>query len=83
LAEGLTAAVGSFAFSASTRIWRGVQFDRGGKDMTNKWALVVLGIWLIVSPFVLNIAGTGRWSNIIVGLIVAVLGYTSTKAATA
>lgn len=52
--------------------------------MTNKWGvLVVLGIWLIVSPFVLNIAGSGRWSNIIVGLIVAVLGYTSSKATTA
>lgn len=51
--------------------------------MSNKWILVVLGLWLIVSPFILNIAGTGRWSNIVVGLVVAGLGYMSKTTATA
>lgn len=51
--------------------------------MTNKWILVILGLWLVLSPFVLNIAGTGRWSNIIVGIVVAVLGYTAAKSASA
>jgi hypothetical protein len=51
--------------------------------MSNKWVLVVLGLWVAVSPFVLNISGTGRWSNLIVGLVIAGLGYASRTAATA
>lgn len=50
--------------------------------MSNKWIFVILGVWLIISPFVLQIAGTGRWSNILVGIIVTGLGYMS-KPATA
>src|SRR5215469_14901596 len=36
---------------------------------------VALGIWLIISPFVLAVAGnqTFRWNNIIVGIVVALL----------
>ncbi|MDQ7841189.1 MAG: SPW repeat protein [bacterium] len=47
--------------------------------MQVKWVHIVLGLWLVVSPFLLNITGAGRWSNIIVGIIIAVLAYTSSK----
>lgn len=40
------------------------------------WVNAILGIWLIVAPFVLGftaMAGS-MWNNIIVGVVVAVLG---------
>ncbi|MDR7417871.1 MAG: SPW repeat protein [Armatimonadota bacterium] len=51
--------------------------------MTNKWIPVVLGAWIVVSPFILNITGTGRWSNVIVGLAIVALGYSATKTVSA
>lgn len=40
------------------------------------WLSALLGLWLIVSPFVLGFSGlaTPFWNSIIVGIIVAVLG---------
>lgn len=32
-------------------------------------------MWLIVSPFILSIAGSGRWNNIIVGILVFAAGF--------
>src|ERR1051326_7079732 len=40
------------------------------------WSNVVLGIWLIISPFVLGFSVTGAvWHNIIFGIIVATLAW--------
>ncbi|MDR7543741.1 MAG: SPW repeat protein [Armatimonadota bacterium] len=50
--------------------------------MAQKWIPVVLGAWIVVSPFVLDITGAGRWSNIIVGLVIAALAYNAAKATT-
>ena len=39
------------------------------------WSNVVLGIWLIISPFVLGFSGIApaMWHNVIVGIIVGLL----------
>jgi SPW repeat len=40
-----------------------------------EWLNLVLGLWVVVSPWLLGFAGqpTARWVHVIVGLIVAVL----------
>ena len=38
------------------------------------WVNAILGVWLIVAPFILGYAGTPRTNDIIVGIIIAVLG---------
>lgn len=40
-----------------------------------EWINLILGLWVLVSPWVLNFAAqtTARWPHVIVGLIVAVL----------
>ena len=40
------------------------------------WVFVVLGIWLIISPWVVGFSGEvgATWNAIIVGIIVAALG---------
>jgi hypothetical protein len=40
-----------------------------------EWINLLLGLWVLVSPWVLNFATqtTARWTHVIVGLIVAVL----------
>ena len=40
-----------------------------------RWVALVLGLWLILSPYALNITGTGRWNNVIVGVLVFAAGY--------
>jgi F0F1-type ATP synthase membrane subunit c/vacuolar-type H+-ATPase subunit K len=41
---------------------------------TAGWVNLVLGIWLIISPFVIGFAGTGlSRSNVIFGIIIAIL----------
>ena len=39
------------------------------------WANVALGIWLIISPFVLGVSSnvTAVWHNVIIGIVVALL----------
>lgn len=45
------------------------------------WINVVLGIWLIIAPFVFHYADPGQtWNSIIVGIIVAALGIVSGSA---
>ena len=41
------------------------------------WSNVVLGIWLIISPFVLGFSTvvTAMWHNVIVGIVVALLAW--------
>jgi hypothetical protein len=48
------------------------------------WVNLILGIWLIISPFVLGfMAGAGIWNNVILGIIIALvaLGNASTTRA--
>lgn len=40
--------------------------------MWQSWVGVVLGIWLIISPFLLKFAESGaKWNSVIVGILVA------------
>ncbi len=41
-----------------------------------EWAMVVLGLWLIVSPWVLGYSGKtpALWNDVIVGIIVGLIG---------
>jgi len=43
------------------------------------WVNVVLGVWLIIAPFVLGYSGsaTPLWNDIILGVIIAILAWTS------
>jgi SPW repeat len=42
------------------------------------WLNLMLGIWLVVSPFVLFASGAAMWNNVIVGIIIAALALTNT-----
>ena len=44
-----------------------------------KWLNVILGLWVAVSPFVIN-GSTLQWSNVIVGIVVAVVAYMAMSA---
>jgi hypothetical protein len=35
------------------------------------WLNVILGIWLVISPFVLFVSGAAMWNNVILGIIIA------------
>jgi hypothetical protein len=38
------------------------------------WANVILGIWMIISPFVLGVMTTAiLWNNIILGIVIAIV----------
>ena len=39
------------------------------------WTLAVLGLWGIVAPFILKTASLNMWNDIIVGALVAVVGF--------
>lgn len=46
------------------------------------WLNALIGIWLIVSPWVYRYAGTGwMWNSIVVGIIMLVLGFWATTSA--
>ena len=40
------------------------------------WIIALLGVWLIISPFVLGFSGdvTAMWNTVIVGIITLILG---------
>jgi SPW repeat len=35
------------------------------------WLNLILGIWLVISPFVLFVSGVAMWNNVILGIIIA------------
>ncbi|MBI4032887.1 SPW repeat protein [Candidatus Berkelbacteria bacterium] len=39
------------------------------------WVTLILGIWVLISPWLLGFAGiaAGLWSNIIVGLLLVIV----------
>ncbi len=43
------------------------------------WVNVILGVWLIIAPFVLGYSGAARplWNDIILGVVIAILAWTS------
>ena len=42
------------------------------------WLNLILGIWLVISPFVFFLSGAAMWNNVILGIIVAALALTNT-----
>jgi len=48
--------------------------DRPGWSWTN----LFLGIWLVISPFVLVVGNVAMWHNVILGILVAALALTNT-----
>jgi SPW repeat len=42
------------------------------------WLNLILGIWLVISPFVFFLSGVAMWNNVIVGIIIAALALTNT-----
>ena len=42
------------------------------------WLNLILGIWLVISPFVLFFSGVAMWINVILGIIIAALALTNT-----
>ena len=42
------------------------------------WLNLILGIWLVISPFVLFLGTAAMWNNVILGIIVAALALTNT-----
>ena len=42
------------------------------------WLNLILGIWLVISPFVLFLSGVAMWINSILGIIIAALALTNT-----
>lgn len=46
------------------------------------WVNVVLGVWLILAPFVLNYRSnaTPRWNDVILGILIVIFAWSSTAA---
>lgn len=42
------------------------------------WLNLLLGIWLVISPFVFFASATAMWNNVILGIIIAALALTNT-----
>jgi hypothetical protein len=42
------------------------------------WLNLILGIWLVISPFVFFLSAAAMWNNVILGIIIAALALTNT-----
>jgi hypothetical protein len=42
------------------------------------WLNLLLGTWLVISPFLLFLSGAAMWTNVILGIIIAALALTNT-----
>ena len=42
------------------------------------WLNLILGAWLVISPFVLFLSGPAMWNNVILGIIIAAFALTNT-----
>ncbi len=42
------------------------------------WLNLILGMWVVISPFVLFLSGAAMWNNVILGIIIAALALTNT-----
>ncbi len=55
--------------------WAAVSKDASSMK-TLSWVNALLGVWLIIAPFLLSYTGTGTalWNDIIIGIVELVLG---------
>ena len=52
---------------------------RWGMHQTGwSWLSLILGMWLVISPFVLFLSGPAMWNNVILGVIIAAFALTNT-----
>jgi hypothetical protein len=51
-----------------------------GRAGTPSWINALIGLWVIISPFVLNGTMGQRWNCVIVGALVVIFGLTSVSA---
>jgi hypothetical protein len=42
------------------------------------WLNLILGIWLVISPFVLFVSGPAMWNNVILGILISAFALTNT-----
>ena len=76
------------AFHSSKAIWSNVvagalvgilALIRWGVHQTGwSWLNLILGMWLVVSPFVLFLSAAAMWNNVILGIIIAAFALTNT-----
>jgi hypothetical protein len=43
-----------------------------------RWLNLILGMWLVISPFVLFLSAAAMWNNVILGIIIAAFALTNT-----
>jgi SPW repeat-containing protein len=60
------------------------QYMRAGSTQTNagvSWINIVLGIWVIISPFVVQFTRfpAAVWNNVVVGIVIAILAIIRTS----
>jgi hypothetical protein len=51
-------------------------YDRGVPAMWTSWLNLLLGLWVIIAPFVVAFSGspTAVWNDVIVGALIAIAG---------
>jgi hypothetical protein len=42
------------------------------------WLTLILGMWLVISPFVLFLSAAAMWNNVILGILIAAFALTNT-----
>jgi hypothetical protein len=42
------------------------------------WPNLILGIWLVISPFVFFVSGAAMWNNVITGIVISALALSNT-----
>ena len=60
------------------------QYMRAASSQTNggvSWLNIILGIWVLISPFVVQFAqlSAATWNNVIVGIVIAILAIIRTS----
>lgn len=62
--------------SAAGGKWKTICFTVASKMKNYLWVFVLVGIWLIIAPFVLGYSSetTPLWNSILVGVLVTVVG---------
>jgi hypothetical protein len=43
--------------------------------MASRWALLLVGVWVLLSPWILGFSGiaVAKWSNVLAGLVIALV----------
>lgn len=62
-------------------VFSGIRVSVGYSQTGWSWCAAFIGLWLIISPFLLSFANTtAMWNNIIVGAVVALLSWMGAEA---